>query len=144
MPKLLFWSWVPSFSDSGIHFKPLKLWKKNIAKIWIGTFHKSYKRISPRWHLPEGTPSFNTMCKLHLPLWRLTHRRWLLSFGCKYNAINSMSDLFHYWTICKLYYFTLKSFSFSLKSHMNVFDLNFPHVITVSTPLFIKSNACIC
>ena len=41
---------------SGIHCKPLKLWKKNIAKIWIGTFHKS-------WHLPEGTPSI-TWCLL--------------------------------------------------------------------------------
>ena len=142
MPKLLFWSWVPSFSDSGIHFKPLKLWKKKYREDL--NRHISQKINEYRLVLPEGTPSFNTMCKLHLPLWRLTHRRRLLSFGCKYNAINSMSDLFRCWTICKLYYFTLKSFSFSLKSHMNVFDLNFPHVITVSTPLFNKNNACIC
>ena len=30
--------------------------KKEIAKIWIGTFHKRYTN-SPRWLLPEGTPS---------------------------------------------------------------------------------------
>ena len=29
-------------------------------------------------------------------------RRWLLFFGCTYKAINSMSDLVHSWTVCKL------------------------------------------
>ena len=57
------------------------------------------------------------------PLWLLTHRRWLLSFGCTYTAIKSMSDLFHAWTMLFANSFSLKSFSLSFKSHMNVFDL---------------------
>ena len=31
---------------------------KEIAKISIGSFRKR-ETNSPRWHLPEGTPSFN-------------------------------------------------------------------------------------
>ena len=34
---------------SGIHFKPLKLWKTNKQS--------RTKTNSHRWHLPEGTPS---------------------------------------------------------------------------------------
>ena len=31
-------------------------------------------------------------------------RRWLLFFGCTYKAINSMQDLVHSWTVCKLFF----------------------------------------
>ena len=63
----------------------------------------SNQKIGLDFFLYFGLPfNFNTMCKL--PSWLLTHRRWLLSFGCKYKVINSMSDLFYSWTVCKLFY----------------------------------------
>ena len=44
--------------------------------------------------------------------------RRLLFFGCTFKAINSMSDLVHSCTVCKL--LSLKSLTLSLKSLMNV------------------------
>ena len=40
---------------SGIHFKPLKLWK--IKKQTNKQTRTKTKTNSRRWHLPEGTPS---------------------------------------------------------------------------------------
>ena len=54
------------------------------------------------------------------------HVTRFVSFECTYKAISSMSDLFHSWTVAN--YFSLKSFSLSLKSHMNVLDLNYKFI----------------
>ena len=68
---------------SGIHCKPLKLWKKNIAKIWIGTFHKS-------WHLPEGTPSI-TWCLL--TSW-IREPNYFMYIGVKYYVFQGLSYIY--------------------------------------------------
>ena len=39
------------------------------------------------------------------PLWLIKcDRRWLLFYGCTYEAINSMQDLVHSWAVCKLFF----------------------------------------
>ena len=36
--------------------------------------------------------------------WHVTR---FVSFGCTYKAINSMSDFFHSWTVCQLFFFKM-------------------------------------
>ena len=73
-------------------------------------------RTSFGFHLREcmgssfPPPPYQTLSKI----WR-----WLVFFGCTYEAINSMQDLVHSWVVCKLLF--SKSRSLSLTSHMNVF-----------------------
>ena len=65
-----------------------------IAKIWIGTFHK---RQTPRWHLPEGTPS--SVLQKRLVCCITAELIWVLDAGSK--LIVTAFNLASTWIIAK-------------------------------------------
>ena len=89
--------------------------------MWCGLMYKWYKRLV--YAHPVLLARF---CKVNLsnaknsawflfqawliygdqePLWLIKcDRRWLLFYGCTYEAINSMQDLVHSWAVCKLFF----------------------------------------